>query len=109
MAEKAEEINPQIFWPSILAYRWTGRLEESIAIAQRIPIANSFYSVYIRHLYLAILYSELGRFEEARTEASKLLKLAPGFSVDVWGERVPYKNPSQAERDMAALRKAGLK
>ncbi len=38
-----------------------------------------------------------------------LSKLIPNFSVDVDGERIPYKDPDQAERDMAAPRKAGLK
>jgi hypothetical protein len=51
----------------------------------------------------------LGREEESRAEAAEVLKLSPNFSVDVYGERIPYKDPAQAERDMAALRKAGLK
>ena len=45
---------------------------------------------------------------EAKAEAAEVLRLSPNFSVDVWGEGVPYKDPAQAERDMAALRKAGL-
>lgn len=64
---------------------------------------------YGSHLGLAILYSEQGRKDAARVEAAKVLKLVPNFSVDVYGERIPYKDPSLAERDMVALRKAGLK
>jgi len=51
----------------------------------------------------------MGRIEEAEAEAAEILKLVPNFSVDVWGERNPMKDRSQVERDMAALRKAGLK
>ena len=58
---------------------------------------------------LAILYSEMGRDEEARTVAAEILKLEPGFSVKVYGDRAGYKDRALAERDMAALRKAGLK
>ncbi len=42
-------------------------------------------------------------------DLAELLKLVPDFSVQVYGEREPYADPAQAERDMAALRKAGLK
>jgi len=44
-----------------------------------------------------------------RSEAQKVLKLVPNFSVDIWGERTPGKDRSQVKKDMAALRKAGLK
>jgi hypothetical protein len=47
--------------------------------------------------------------DEAKVSAAEILKLLPNFSVDVWGERVPYKDPALAERNMGALRKAGLK
>jgi hypothetical protein len=57
---------------------------------------------------LAILYVELGQEEEARVEAEEILKLVSNFSVEVWGQRNPNKDQEQIERDMAALRKAGL-
>jgi len=55
------------------------------------------------------MYSELDREEEARAEAAEVLKLLPNFSVDVYGERTTWLDPARAEREMAALRKAGLK
>jgi len=60
-------------------------------------------------LSLAILYVALGKEEDARAEAEEILKLVPNFSVEVWGQRNPNKDQAQIERDMAALRKAGLK
>jgi len=47
--------------------------------------------------------------EKAKAEAAEVFKLVPNFSVNVYGERIPYKDPAQAERDTAALRKAGLR
>jgi len=58
---------------------------------------------------LAIAYAETDQVEKAKTHASEILKLVPRFSVDVWGERNPMKDREQVERDMAALRKAGLR
>ena len=68
-----------------------------------------FDNALIVHTYLAMLYSEMDLINEAEAEAQKILKLVPNFSVETWGERIPYKDPAQAERDMASLRKAGLK
>jgi len=93
-----------------LSYRLAGRKAEGVETLKRL------YDHLLLHLDafhgrigLAILYAELGQLEEAQAEAAEILKLVPNFSVDVYGERVPYKDPAQAERDMAALRKAGLK
>jgi tetratricopeptide (TPR) repeat protein len=67
------------------------------------------YESFRAHLNLAILYAESNQIDKAGAEAAEILKLSPNFSVKVYGERIPYKDPAQAERDMAALRKAGLK
>ena len=63
------------------------------------------------HLNLAILYCESGQEGKARAEAVEFLRLIanPNFSLEVWGQRLPYKDPAMVERDLAALRKAGLK
>ena len=61
------------------------------------------------HLLLAAVYSELGREAEARTEAAAVLRINPKWSLEVWKERVPYKDPAMLEHQFAALRKAGLK
>ncbi|MBI3795649.1 MAG: tetratricopeptide repeat protein [Deltaproteobacteria bacterium] len=61
------------------------------------------------YLALAVTYSELGREEEARGAATELLKINPTFSLELWIERVHFKDPLVTERYLAALRKAGLK
>ena len=113
LAEKALRHNPED--PGALgvlgrAYRLTGRHEDAVATVRRRFAANLYFAdSFINHMELAILYSELDRMEEAEAEAAKVLELVPSFSVKVYGKRIPYKDPAQAERDMAALRKAGLK
>ena len=55
------------------------------------------------------LQEQLGREEEAQTEAAEVLRLNPQFSLEVHRQRVPIKDPTTLERVFAALRKAGLK
>ena len=57
---------------------------------------------------MAVIYSELGREEEARTEVAEVLRINPNFSLKVFKQRLPYKDPAEVERYVAALRKAGL-
>jgi adenylate cyclase len=60
------------------------------------------------HLCLAAAYSELGREAEAQAEAAEVLRINPKFSLEVHKERTPIKDPAVLERQLAALRKAGL-
>lgn len=92
------------------AYRLTGRLEEAATVAeQQVTSRLDFRVSYERHIELTVLYSELGRIEKAKKEAAEILKLVPHFSVEVWGQRAFYTDQAQTDRDMTALRKAGLK
>ncbi len=54
------------------------------------------------------MYSLLGREEEARAAAKKVLEMNPNFSLD-FVERSPYKNQDYTKQLVYALRKAGLK
>jgi adenylate cyclase len=60
------------------------------------------------HLFLAATSAELGREEDARAEAAALLQMNPTFSLEVYRQRVPLKDPVILARHIAALRKAGL-
>lgn len=91
------------------AYSVLNRQTEAVGALRSILNHNpSHGESFVAHLGLALNYAELGRLEEARIEAAKVLTLVPNFSVDIWGERVPYKKPALVQRYMAALRKAGL-
>jgi len=55
-----------------------------------------------------LLYIGLDQEAAARAEAQELLKLEPGFSVEIWGQRNPNINRKQVEQGVAGLRRAGL-
>jgi tetratricopeptide (TPR) repeat protein len=87
-------------------YCMSGRYEEAIAMLQRYLSHNPNLHA---QLVLAIAYSELGRTEEAQAAAAEVMRISPNFSLEVWRQRVPYKDPAIIERHITALRKAGLK
>lgn len=111
LMEKAMRLNPHYpeYYPSILgfAYRLIGQYKEAVAAQKSALTRNPDFLA--GHTNLAVLYSELGQEEEARAEVAEMLRISPHFSLKVYGQRVPFKNPADLERYLAALRKAGLK
>ena len=95
LIEKAMRLNPHYppFYLFYLgeAYRLTGRYEEAIAAYKRALTRNP--NLLPAHLSLAVIYSELGREEEARAEAAEVLRLNPNFSLEGVRQIVPYKDP----------------
>jgi adenylate cyclase len=108
--EKAIRINP--IAPSIYfrrlgtAYRDIGRYEEAIVQLKK-AISLSPDSLY-PHSGLAATYSLADRDEEARAEASEVLRIQPKFSLDSYAKRVAFKNKADIDRIVGALRKVGL-
>lgn len=94
-----------------IAYRLKGQSEEAVETLKQVlssPYLPPWFARQV-HLNLTILYAELNRTADARAEATELESIWPNFSVDTWGKRNPMQDRSQVARDMAALRKAGLK
>ena len=60
------------------------------------------------HIDLVIVYGELGRHEESRAEAERLLQARPKFTIASWRQTQFYHDPARLEADVAALREAGL-
>jgi TolB-like protein/Flp pilus assembly protein TadD len=89
------------------AYAVAGRYAEAVAPLQR--YLSHYPNILPAHLTLAVVYSELGKEAEARAEAAEVLRLNPNFSLEIHRQRVPIKDPAVVERQLAALRKAGLK
>jgi adenylate cyclase len=89
------------------AYYLTGRYEEAIATYKKVLAVAPHYP--LAHIGLTVVYSELGREEEARAEATEILRLNPKFSLEALKQRLLFKDPAENERILAALRKAGLK
>jgi adenylate cyclase len=111
MVERAMRLNPRFpvgYLTSLgLAYRVAGRYEEAIATAkQMLARQPNFPPAYF---VLAFSYAQLDRLEEAKAAGAELQRLFPLFSLERWKQMAPFKDPALVERDLAALRKAGLK
>jgi adenylate cyclase len=109
--EKAIRLNP--FPPNFYflylghTYMYEGMYDESIAAyekALRVEPNNLF-----TRLRLAAVYSLLGREEEAHAEAAEVLRINPKFSLEHFSKTIPFKNQSDTDHLINALRKAGLK
>jgi adenylate cyclase len=89
------------------AYRLTGRYREAIETAkealQHVP--NNLF-IYIQ---LAAIYSMMGREEEAHAAAAEVMKINPKFSLEWYAKTLYFKNKSDVDKTIEALRKAGLK
>ncbi|MBI3304501.1 MAG: tetratricopeptide repeat protein, partial [Deltaproteobacteria bacterium] len=111
LVEQAMRLNPRYppnyLWALGHAYHLLGQSEEAIATLRRIVIRNPDHLT--AHVLLATIYSELGREEQARAEAAEILRISPNYSLEVVRQRTPYKDPAFLERQVAALRKAGLR
>ncbi len=85
----------------------SGRFEEAVSAykkaLQREP--NNFFA----HLNLAATYNMMGLEKEAQAEASEVLRLNPKFSLDYLAKVSGYKDRTEIEKIITALRKAGLK
>jgi adenylate cyclase len=89
------------------AYFLVGQYKEALtALEKAIDAMPDFFPT---RAFLAATYIELGREEEARAETLELRKRSPGTTLDVWRARLPYKNQSDLDRVLTALRKAGMK
>ncbi|MCZ6849445.1 MAG: adenylate/guanylate cyclase domain-containing protein [Alphaproteobacteria bacterium] len=88
------------------AYFLTGRYEEAIEALKRGAKRNSNYPAF--PLYMAASYAMLGRTEDARAAAAEVLRINPNFTLQAFVAHVPYRNRADVERDLAAMRKAGL-
>jgi len=50
----------------------------------------------------------MGRDAEATAAAKDVLRINPKFTIESYAKTIPYKNKTDVERELAALRKAGL-
>ena len=81
------------------AYYLTGRHEEAIAALKRLLTRNPNHPR--AHFFLAMVYSEIGRKEEARTE---IAACGPAYSLERVRDKIPYRDQALIERWMATLR-----
>jgi tetratricopeptide (TPR) repeat protein len=88
-----------------------GRYEEALALYKQVltRAQKEAYNPFSAHIGLAEVYSEMGRVQEAHTQAKEILQIAPSFSLENWGKTLPFRDPKHLEKRLTALRKAGLK
>jgi TolB-like protein/DNA-binding winged helix-turn-helix (wHTH) protein len=90
-----------------MAYRLLGRYNEALAACKK---TLAHYPDHLGvHFVLALIYSETGREAEARAEVAEIRRISPQISLEGVRQRQAYKDPAETERELAALRKAGLK
>ena len=110
LLEKAIRLNPsgpsRYFLTYGHALRATGRFKEAVSAykkaLRREP--NNFFA----HLNLASTYSMMGLEKEAGAEAKEVLRLNPKFSLDYLKKVSGFKDQSERDEIIDALRKAGL-
>jgi len=111
LVEKAIRLNPRYPAQYLVtlgqAYTLTRQYEEAITVLKRTITRNPNFLP--AHVFLAVVYSESSREEEARAAAAEILRISPNFSLEGYQQRVHYKDPAVLERFVPALRKAGLK
>ncbi|MGD2125229.1 MAG: adenylate/guanylate cyclase domain-containing protein [Desulfobacteraceae bacterium] len=110
LAKKGIRLNPiypvYYLWTLAHAYFLTRQHGESIEAFKRALNRNPNF--HPAHVYLAILYIELGREDEAKTEWLEFVERSPQTTPEAWKQRLPYKDPAVLERLFTALGKAAL-
>jgi adenylate cyclase len=111
MHERAIRLNPmppaQYLYQLALCYTFIGEYEKAIAICKEALHKNP--DDFVGRITLTIAYSSFGRDEEARSEATEVLRIHPKFTLEYASKTWPYKNDTDRDFVLNALRKAGLK
>jgi tetratricopeptide (TPR) repeat protein len=63
---------------------------------------------YLPRGMIVICYIHLNRESDAQAEVAELLKIRPDFSTAIWSKVQPYKDQKFLEKELEALRKAGV-
>ena len=108
--QKSIRLNPI---PSASEYQMLGRSyfmlghydEAVVALKKALQREPDFL---MAHVFLAACYSSMGRDAEADSAAKEVLRINPRFSVESHAKTLPYKDKADVDRELAALRKAGL-
>jgi len=108
--KKAMRLNPSkmvtIMWSLAEAQLMARRYEESIETSNR-AAASRPEAIY-PHILLAAAYSAIGRQEEGKTEAARVMQINPMFTVSDWIKSRLQKDPADTERYASLLLAAGL-
>jgi len=110
LVNKAMRLNPiyptSYLWNLSHAYFLMRRPEEAIDALKRLLNRNPNF--HPAHVYLAVMYIELGWTEEAGAEWTEFVRRSPETSPEAWRQRLPYKDQAVLDRLFGALGKASL-
>jgi tetratricopeptide (TPR) repeat protein len=110
LVKKAMRLDPH-YPPNYLIYLGhahyvMGKYQEAITALER--SVTRIPGAYSPHRMLAVIFSELGRKEEARAEVAAMLRISPRACLESQRERLPFRDQAVLERYLEGLRKAGL-
>ena len=106
-ALRLEPFAPDIYVQNLaLVYFQAGDSKEAVATGEK-GLVRDPDNLNIR-VIRAIVFGYCGKDQEARKEATEILRIKPKFTVESFTRVLPYKNPSDRERAAQGLRKAGL-
>ncbi len=110
LAQKAMRFSPlHASWYVAVAahaYRLLKRSEDAVVLYQRsIKQTPDYISP---HIGLTASYAEMGRLDDARTQAAEVLRIDPRYSIGRYATALTYKQPEHVQRNLEALRAAGL-
>jgi tetratricopeptide (TPR) repeat protein len=88
------------------AYYLLKRREEAVEVLTQVERLNPNFIA--APAYLAVLHAEMGRDRDARVAWERARRLTGGASLETIRQRIPYQQPADVERLLAAARKAGL-
>ena len=111
MFQKAIRLNPNAMSVTFVyfghALMMAGRLEEAVSTFKK-AIQRTPDNI-LPHYGLVATYSLMGQEKEARAEAEEVLRMNPKFSTDFYAKTFVYKDQSEMDKVVNAMRKAGLK
>ncbi len=113
LLKKAIRLDPRNHgWPSYLttealAYTYMGRYEEAIPVFKEDLARNP--NDLIAHEWLAACYIGVGRVDDARAEAGEVMRISPGFSLELQKQMSIVKKGPMLDRNYAYMAQAGLK
>jgi adenylate cyclase len=106
-AFRLNPIPPSIYYSfSGTAYRINRQYEKAIELSEKCLSSNP--DQIAPYITLAASYISLNRIEEARKAAKEVLRIHANFSLEYFGNTMPYKNQEIRDELIKALRKAGL-
>jgi len=88
------------------AHFMLGQYDESLETLKKAMQANPNF--FPAQVFIVACYSSMGRSEEATAAAKEVLRMNPKFTIESYAKTIPYKEKADVERELAALRKAGL-